>query len=102
MANLRDELGSGVRYGLLVLGAYAAIVGASRLTEMRMLAEHTAAYYFVSFIAGTVLAVASVALLRAGSAPVMAKVVAVMAIAALAANQITGLAWSSIICTTPS
>jgi hypothetical protein len=102
MANLRDELGSSVRYGLLILGAYAAMVGASRLTEITMLAERTAAYYFISFIAGTVLAVASVVLLRAGSAPVMAKMVAVIATAELAANQITGLAWSSIICATPS
>src|SRR5687767_4085514 len=86
---------------MLALGAYAAVIGAKQLPDIAVLAPKTVSYYLFSAVGGLVLALFAVLAMRGSAAKPVAALAAV-AITLLAANQIVGLATSSILCFTPS
>jgi hypothetical protein len=86
---------------MLALGAYAAVIGAKQLPDINILAPKTVSYYLISAVAGLLLVVIAVLAMRGKTSKSLIALAAV-AITLLAANQIVGLATSSILCFTPS
>ncbi|MBI2683049.1 MAG: hypothetical protein HYX26_07535 [Acidobacteriales bacterium] len=87
---------------VLSLGAYAAVIGATRLLDLRNMAAATLTYYATSFLAGAVLTVLGILILVSSQTRRIVAMSASFAVAVLAVNQVVGVTVQSIICSTPT